>query len=76
MKPAFPIVKDLSIMLHEFTHLAIKARDDAYECAPKSVLGLAKGLIPGAALFNADSYRCWAEDTAIGWSDSSVPKGP
>lgn len=62
------------IMLHEFTHLAIRTRDDEYECAPKSVLALAMASIPGTALFNADSYRCWAEDTYLNWSGSKLPK--
>ena len=57
------------IMLHEYTHLALKTKDAPFDCH-----AVAKSLVPGAALFNADSYRCWGEDAAIGWSGSSLPK--
>ena len=26
----------------------------------------------GSALLNADNFRCWAEDTALGWAGSKV----
>ena len=55
------------IMLHEYTHLALKTGDSKFDCP-----SVARSLVPGAALFNADSYRCWAEDAAVGWSGSSV----
>ena len=55
------------IMLHEYTHLSLKTKDAPFDCP-----AVARALVPGAALFNADSYRCWAEDAAIGWSGSSV----
>lgn len=57
------------VLLHEFTHLAVKTRDNAYECAPipKSVLALVQAANPIEALANADSYRCWAEAPALGW---------
>ena len=64
------------IMLHEFSHLAAGTQDDAYQCHPSTVLTKAKDLKPGAFLFNADSYRCWAEDSALGWGESSIKNLP
>ena len=62
------------IMLHEFSHLAAGTVDNAYYCGSNKLLAL---IGAGTAVFNADSYRCWAEDVALGWSgSSSLPKLP
>lgn len=60
------------VMVHEFSHIASNRliRDDAYLCnwqGPEWKPGARSlSLVPGAALFNADSYRCWAEDAYVG----------
>jgi len=64
-------------MVHEFTHISLKTGDDAYHCVlrfkdlkgnPKNgARALALALVPGAALLNADSYRCWVEDVGVSW---------
>ncbi|MEO8924633.1 MAG: M35 family metallo-endopeptidase [Caldimonas sp.] len=72
----------VGIMLHEFTHISIGTKDGAYYCRPDSYLSIgpsgsrikfgsaALQFLPGGGLFNADSYRCWAEDTQVGFSAS------
>jgi RHS repeat-associated protein len=58
------------VMLHEFTHLATNTKDAKYQCTKSGVGSLTEAFtlnkVPGVALYNADSYRCWGEDTAIG----------
>lgn len=60
------LASQAGVMLHEFTHLTFNAKDNRYSCVKAGVLELAAALIPGAGLFNADSYRCWAEDSWVG----------
>lgn len=60
------------IMVHEFSHIAARTKDNAYNCGTGKLNRLKN--IPGKALRNADSYRCWAEDSALGWGGSSLPK--
>jgi len=59
------------VMLHEFTHLSIRANDDAYRCAQQARIPGTKtvlDLVPGQGLFTADAYRCWMEDFYVGTS--------
>jgi hypothetical protein len=37
-----------------------------------SATEIAKSLVPGAALFNADSYRCWVEDAALNFGNARL----
>jgi RHS repeat-associated protein len=75
-----PLPKDVGgvsmagVMVHEFMHITSDRliRDEAYNCsevgfnpAKPGALKL-KNLVPGKTLFNADSYRCWVEESAIG----------
>ena len=53
------------VMVHEFAHISVRAIDSEYNCRK----GTALSIVPGAALINADNYRCWVEDAAVGWSD-------
>ncbi len=72
-------------MVHEFSHVSIGTKDVAYGClvgiksqsAPfsKGSAALVPSAIAGFALLNADSYRCWAEDSYLGWTGNG-PLGP
>jgi RHS repeat-associated protein len=56
------------ILLHEYTHLSLKTRDQRYSCHPEGARVILQQLAGPAllALGNADSYRCWAEEYTVG----------
>jgi RHS repeat-associated protein len=60
------------IMVHEFTHISLRTRDQAYLCDYKGGFGK-RGvltLLPGFAFANADNYRCWVRDAALGFGNA------
>ena len=54
------------IMVHEFTHITLKTKDHDYGCKPATSLLLSSGKL---AVRNADSYRCWTEESVLGFGD-------
>jgi RHS repeat-associated protein len=61
-------------MVHEFSHITLGTEDHKYFCEPSL------GLIPKVSFFktpratqNADSYRCFAEESWVGGSLTLVP---
>ncbi len=68
------------VLVHEFMHITSNRliRDEGYGCNGRLVIGkpsateIAKSLVPGAALFNADSYRCWVEDAALNFGNARL----
>jgi hypothetical protein len=71
-----PLPRDLSkasiagIILHEFSHIVLKTSDYEYSCG-SGTRGLAGGLNSSwsrgrQSTDNADTYRCFVEDSAIG----------
>jgi hypothetical protein len=72
-------------MVHEFTHASVGTKDNAYSCTAKNVQRDPNGGRPvikrGAGhpdnrasklpLLNADSYRCWVEESAIGYGNNT-----
>jgi hypothetical protein len=67
-------------MVHEFSHASVGTKDNAYSCTTKNVqndpqsgkrvfkrgAGHPDNRASPFAFKNADSYRCWVEDSAIG----------
>ncbi|MGC4080826.1 MAG: RHS repeat-associated core domain-containing protein [Vicinamibacterales bacterium] len=70
-------------MLHEFSDASLGTDDLAYGCETgRAISGTwqsgAKAYasrLPGFALVNADSYRCWGEDAYLGYTGSGAAKG-
>ena len=56
----------MGIMVHEWAHVAIEAKDHVYKCVNSS------RLLANRALDNADSYRCWVESSAVSYSRALV----
>jgi RHS repeat-associated protein len=62
------------LFVHEYSHISLGSKDPHYGCTTGAAAYLRR--IPGNALLNADSYRCWAEDTSTGWSGSTTGPAP
>ncbi|MEO8847631.1 MAG: RHS repeat-associated core domain-containing protein, partial [Casimicrobiaceae bacterium] len=67
------------VMVHEFMHITSNRliRDDGYGCATglfgkRSAAEILRSELPGASLFNADSYRCWVEDAALNFGNARL----
>ena len=56
----------MGIMVHEWAHVAIEAKDHVYTCSSSY------RLLSSRALDNADSYRCWVESSAVKHSRALV----
>jgi RHS repeat-associated protein len=62
------------LFVHEYSHISLGSKDPHYGCTTGAAAYLRR--IPGNALLNADSYRCWAEDTSTGGSGSTTGPAP
>jgi RHS repeat-associated protein len=62
------------VLLHEYSHISIGTVDNRYNCHPDGARRLldAAGIGNIGALRNADSYRCWGEDTRVGFPPDSA----
>jgi hypothetical protein len=56
------------VMVHEWTHITFRAKDDYYLCSK------ARAISGASAVDNADNYRCWVEYSAIGASEALLEK--
>jgi len=64
------------IMVHEFAHISVNAVDNEYLCNDEGGFGKpgVRTQAPGLTFRNADNYRCWMRDSAIGYGNGVLKR--
>ncbi len=64
------------IMVHEFAHISVNAVDNEYLCNDEGGFGKpgVRTQVPGLTFRNADNYRCWVRDSAIGYGNGILKR--